>query len=217
MTVSGIQTISSIALSNNSTTTGLSLGTAIGTLSAIMNPVTPTFSYSGTNLHLSTIGSDSGGQCNATNGLDNGSFEIINGDTLATNSTSLTARSYAVCVAAAESGVPAYGQAFAITVGNRIDAAASYCAANGGGDGSAGNPWLDTCILAPVNAAANGDTVFLQAGNWDLRISASPIITGNNSINLVGAGSGNTFDAFGHPSNGSGGPVGTTTQFTPPA
>src|SRR5262249_42588838 len=38
-----------------------------------------------------------------------------------------------------------------------------------------------------------------------------PIIT-NKRINLVGAGSGNTFDAFGHPNNGQGGALGTVTR-----
>jgi hypothetical protein len=211
VTVSGIQTISSIALSNNSTTTGLSSGTPIGTLSAIMNPVTPAFSYTGTNLHLSTTGTDSGGVCNSTNGAGNGSFQIISGDTLATNGT-LTSGSKSICVAASEAGVSAKGQAFTITVRNRIDAAATYCAANGGGDGSSGSPWQAACIQAAINAAANGDTVFLAAGNWELKIANAGVRTGNKSVNLVGAGSGNTFDYLGHPNNGSGGPVGTVTR-----
>jgi hypothetical protein len=211
VTVSGIQTISSIALSNNSTTTGLSSGTPIGTLSAIMNPLTPAFSYTGTNLHLSTTGTDSGGVCNSTNGAGNGSFQIINGDTLATNGT-LNSGSNSICVAASEAGLSANGQAFTINVGNPIDAAATYCSANGGGDGSSGNPWQAACIQAAINAAANGDTVFLAAGNWELQISQAPVITGNKLVNLTGAGSGNTFDAFGHPNNGSGDPVGTNTR-----
>jgi hypothetical protein len=208
VTVSGIQTISSIALSNNSTTTGLSSRTPIGTFSAIMNPLTPAFSYTGTNLHLSTTGTDSGGLCNSTNGAGNGSFQIINGDTLATNGT-LNSGSKSICVAASEAGLSAKGQAFTINVGNRIDAAATYCSANGGGDGSSGNPWQAACIQAAINAAANGDTVFLAAGNWQLQIAMAPVITGNKSVNLLGAGSGNTFDYLGHPTNGSGGPVGT--------
>jgi hypothetical protein len=211
VTVPGIQTISSIALSNNNTTTGLSFGTPLGTLSAIMNPVTPAFSYTGTNLHLSTTGTDSGGACNSTNGAGNGSFQIINGDTLATNGT-LTSGSMSICVAASEAGLSAKGQAFTINVGNRIDAAATYCSANGGGDGSSGNPWQAACIQAAINAAANGDTVFLAAGNWALNVANAGIVIGTKSINLVGAGSGNTFDYLGHPNNGSGGPVGTNTR-----
>jgi hypothetical protein len=105
--------------------------------------------------------------------------------------------------------VTAKGQAFTITVGNRIDAAATYCAANGGGDGSSGNPWQAACIQAAVNAAVNGDTIFLAAGNWQLQIANAPVVTGNKNVNILGAGSGNTFDVFGHPNNGSGGPVGT--------
>src|SRR5262249_38307912 len=135
------------------------------------------FSYTGTNLHLSTTGTDSGGLCNSTNGAGNGSFQIINGDTLATNGT-LTSGSKSICVAASEAGVSAKGQAFTVTVSNRIDGAATYCAANGGGDGSSGNPWKDTCIRAAINAAATGDTVFLAAGNWAMN-TATVSATGN--------------------------------------
>jgi hypothetical protein len=209
--VSGIQTISSITLSNNGTTTGLSSGTVVGTLSVTLRPTTPPFSYTGTNLHLSTSGADSGGVCNSTNGAGNRSFQILNGDTLATNGA-LTVGNTAICVAASQAGVSATGHAFTIAVGNRIDAAASFCAANGGGNGSSGSPWQAACIQAAINAAANGDTVFLAAGNWELQISQAPVITGNKLVNLTGAGSGNTFDAFGHPNNGSGGPVGTNTR-----
>jgi hypothetical protein len=203
------QTISSIALSNNSTTNGLPSGTSVGTLSVTMSPMAPTFSYSGSNLHLSASGTDSGGVCNATNSAGNGSFQIIDGDTLATNGT-LTSGSKSICVAASEAGVAAKGQAFTITVGNRIDAAATYCAANGGGDGSSGNPWQAACIQAAINAAVNGDTVFLAAGNWQLQIANAPVVTGNKNVSVLGAGSGNTLDVFGHPSNGSGGPVGSS-------
>jgi hypothetical protein len=92
-----------------------------------------------------------------------------------------------------------------------IDAAATYCAANGGGDGSSGNPWKAACIQAAINAASNGNTITLAAGNWRFDTGASPIATAKN-ITLTGAGSGNTFDAFGHPNNPTGGPQGTVTR-----
>jgi hypothetical protein len=96
--------------------------------------------------------------------------------------------------------------------GTRRDAAATYCAANGGGDGSSGNPWHDTCIQAAVNAAAAGDTVFLAAGNWSLPVTGAGV-TVAKQLNIVGAGSGNTFDAYGHPNNPTGNPVGTYTRI----
>jgi hypothetical protein len=197
------QTISSIALSNTSTTTGLTSGTPVGTLSASLSPPSPTFTYSGTNLHLSTSGADSGGVCNSTNGAGNGSFQIINGDTLATIGT-LTSGSKSICVAASEAGVSAKGQTFTISVGNLIQAT-SFCASNGGGTGSSSSPWHAACLQAAINAAANGDTVFLAAGNWVLNtITDAAGVTINKPITVVGAGSGNTFDVYGHINNGSG-------------
>jgi hypothetical protein len=95
------------------------------------------------------------------------------------------------------------GQSASATVtvsGNLIDAAATYCASNGGGDGSSGSPWQAACINAAVAAASSGDTVFLAAGNWALNTANSPVVI-SKTINLVGAGSGNTFDAMGHPNN----------------
>jgi hypothetical protein len=169
-----------------------------------LNPITPTFSYSGTNLHLSTSGTDSGGVCNGTNGAANGSFQVINGDTLATNGA-LTAGSKNICVAGSEGGVAATGHAFTITVGNRIDAAAAFCANNGGGNGSAASPWHYNCIQAAANAAVAGDTVFLAAGYWSLNTDTdSTYVMIDKSINFVGAASGNTFDSWGHVNNASG-------------
>jgi hypothetical protein len=214
----GIQTIS---LSNNGTTTGLSSGTAVGTFSVTLNPISPTFSYTGTNLHLSTTGTDSGGVCNSTNGAGNGSFQIINGDTLATNGA-LTAGSKAICIAASEAGVPARGQAFPITVGNLIDAATlSNCS---GHDGSSGNPWPDSCVQQAVGLAVDGDTVLLRAGNWAMSTDSGVTVQIAKSINLIGQGSGNTFDPYGHPNNIKGIPTGsytrvytTGTQYNGPA
>jgi hypothetical protein len=90
--------------------------------------------------------------------------------------------------------------------------ATNFCAANGGGDGSAGNPWHDTCIQAAINAASNGDTVSLAAGNWAFSYSNPAVITAKG-INLVGAGSGNTFDAYGHPNNPMWNKTGTYTRI----
>ena len=169
------QTISSIVLSNTSTTTGLSSGTAVGTFSASMTPATPTFTYTTPNLSLVT----SGATCNATNGAGNSSFQVVN-DTLETNGTP-AAGTYKICVNASETGVSAAQQAFTITVGHLIDAAASYCAANGGGNGTTGSPWQDTCIQAAVNAASNGDTVFLAAGNWKMTVAPTLAVSSATS------------------------------------
>jgi hypothetical protein len=212
VTVTGSQTISSIALSNSGTTTGLASGTAVGTLSVTLSPMTPTFSYSGTNLHLSASGADSGGVCNSTNGAGNGSFQILNGDTLATNGA-ITVGNKAICVTASQGAVSATGHAFTIAVGNRIDAAASFCAANGGGNGTTGSPWTTPCIVAAFNQAVNGDTVFLQAGEWMLSTDSGIAAQTGKSINLIGAGSGNTFDVYGHPNNGKGSGTGVVTHI----
>jgi hypothetical protein len=85
--------------------------------------------------------------------------------------------------------------------GTLIDAAASYCAANGGGNGSGASPWHYNCIQAAVNVAAAGDTVFLAGGNWALNTGDTTFVTINKAINLIGVGSGNTFDVWGHISN----------------
>jgi hypothetical protein len=211
VTVTGTQSIQTISLSHNSTTTGLSSGSAVGTFGVTLNPISPTFSYTGTNLHLSTTGTDSGGVCNSTNGAANGSFQIINGDTLATNGT-LTSGNKSICVAASQAGVAAKGQTFTISVSNRIDAS-TFCAANGGGNGSIGSPWQAACIQAAVNAAGSGDTIFLAAGHWALNTANAPVNVGSKTIHFVGAGSGNTFDSFGHISNPNGNqPTGTFTR-----
>jgi hypothetical protein len=212
VTVTGIQSIQTISLSHNSTTTGLSSGSAVGTFGVTLNPISPTFSYTGTNLHLSTTGTDSGGVCNSSNGAANGSFQIINGDTLATNGT-LTSGNKSICVGASQTGAVAKGQTFTISVSN-LRNASTFCAANGGGNGSSGSPWKAACIQAAVNAASSGDTIFLPAGHWQLSTADSPVNVGSKTIHLVGAGSGNTFDSFGHISNPNGNqPTGTFTRI----
>ncbi len=87
-----------------------------------------------------------------------------------------------------------------VTVSGTRRDATTFCAANGGGDGTSGNPWRSACINAAVAASANGDTIFLAAGNWTLSTAEAPVVVTKN-LNFVGAGSGNTFDAMGHPNN----------------
>jgi hypothetical protein len=189
----GGQSIQSLGLSGTGFTSGSPAGTYIGTLTTNMNPVTPVFSGS---YQLSTSGSNSGGVCNSTNGAGNGSFQIV-GDAVETNGTP-AAGTYAICIAATEGAVSA-GKAFTLTAGRFIQAT-SFCASNGGGDGTSGNPWHSMCINAAIAAAASGDTIFLAAGNWELNIAEPPVNT-SKAVNVVGAGSGNTFDAMGHPNN----------------
>ncbi len=208
-TAPGSQTIASIVLDNTATTTGLSSGTLVGTLSVALSAPTPTFDYTGTNLHLSTSGADSGGVCNGTNGAANGSFQITSAGILETNG-SPTAGSKLICVAGAAAGVTASGQAFTITVGHLI-VASTLCAAHGGGDGSSGSPWQAACIQAAFDAAVDGDTVFLASGNWALSTGSLPALTAK-AINLVGAGSSNTFNELGQPNNASGALVTATTS-----
>jgi hypothetical protein len=108
-------------------------------------------------------------------------------------------------------GTSSPGSAAVTVSGNLINAATGYCAAHGGGDGSGGNPWQAACIQAAMNAASSGDTVYLASGNWALNTGNAPATT-SKTINLVGAGSGNTFDVYGHPNNASGADLTATTS-----
>jgi hypothetical protein len=190
----GGQSIQSVVLSGSNVTYDSATGPFyVGSLTANMSPATPVFSGS---YQLSTSGSNSGGVCNSTNGAGNGSFQIV-GDAVETNGTP-AAGTYAICIAATEGGISA-GKAFTLTAGRLIQAT-SFCASNGGGDGTSGNPWHSMCINAAIAAAASGDTIFLAAGNWELNIAEPPVNT-SKAVNVVGAGSGNTFDAMGHPNN----------------
>ncbi len=96
-------------------------------------------------------------------------------------------------------GAPA--SATVTVLGTRRNAAVTDCPSHGGGSGTTGSPWTGACIQAAVTAVAAGDTVFLAAGNWRLDLAAATISIAK-SINLVGAASGNAFDAYGHPQNG---------------
>jgi hypothetical protein len=86
-----------------------------------------------------------------------------------------------------------------VTVSGALWKATDYTAANGGGAGTTGSPWSCAAINAAVGAASNGDTIYVGAGNWDCIGTSGYIFS--KTINLVGAGSGNTFDAYGHPNN----------------
>ena len=188
------QTITSVQLSGSSVLFSASGPYYLGTLTTNLSPQTPTFNnLNGASYQLVA----SGGSCS---GGDTTHFQI-SGDGVYTNA--LAAGTYKLCITASATGVTPFTATFTgITEGNKIDAVASYCAANGGGNGTSGSPWQDACIKAAENAAVNGDTVFLQAGNWSLPTNGT-FVTTSKSINLVGAGSGNTFDAYGHPSNAS--------------
>jgi hypothetical protein len=185
------QSLESIALSGSSFVSGSAAGypsgSYIGTLSTILSPATPVFD--GSYQLVASGGSCSGG--------DTTHFEI-SGDAVEVNGAP-PAGTYTICVKATEGGT-SLTQGFTLTGGNLINAS-SYCAANGGGNGSASSPWQAACIQAAVNAANPGDTVFLAAGNWKLNTANSSVSIAT-AINLVGAGSGNTFDTYGHPNNG---------------
>jgi hypothetical protein len=51
---------------------------------------------------------------------------------------------------------------------------------------------------------SSGDTIFLAGGNWRLDTRDATYVAINKAITLVGAGSGNSFDAYGHINNASG-------------
>ena len=78
------------------------------------------------------------------------------------------------------------------------------CAANGGGSGTSASPWRAACIQAAVNAASSGDTIFLAGGNWTLNTDTDALVSIRKAITLSGAGSGNSFDVYGHINNASG-------------
>jgi hypothetical protein len=56
--------------------------------------------------------------------------------------------------------------------------ATQYCAANGGGDGSAANPWHGACIVAAINAAPSSGTVIVDNGTW--RFDTDLVVTRGN-------------------------------------
>lgn len=182
-------TLVSTVLSGTSFASGQSSGTYIGTLSTSVSPATPVFSGS-----YSLV--SSGGSCSSGDTTD---FQIA-ADAVETNGTP-AAGTYTLCVKATQ-GARSLTQGFTITAGNLITAT-NYCAANGGGTGSSSSPWQAACIQEAVSHAIAGDTVYLAAGYWALNYANDPV-TISTTINLVGAGSGNTFNSFGNPNNASG-------------
>src|SRR6266436_5275177 len=186
-------TIQSVQLSGSTVQFAASGPYYVGTLTTNLTPQTPTFNnISGASYQLAA----SGGSCS---GGDTTHFQII-GDGVYTNA--LAAGTYRLCITASATGVASYTATFTgITEGHKIDAATTYCASNGGGNGSSGSPWQAACIQAAVNAAVAGDTVFLAAGNWALHTGSggdTPVVV-PIGINFVGAGSGNTFNTYGTP------------------
>ena len=201
VTVGGPQTATAINIGSNGCSgaacnwpnidTAMPTGNYIGTLSTTVSGSPP---FSGS---YSLVGTDSSGNCTA---FDTTDF-TVSGDQLqlANPSSPPTRATYNVCVKATASANTLTKQ-FTVKVAHVIDAAASYCAANGGGDGTSGNPWHSACINAAVAAATSGDTIFLAAGNWELNTTEAPVVV-TKALNFVGVGSGNTFDAMGHPNN----------------
>src|SRR5262249_26794359 len=60
-------------------------------------------------------------------------------------------------------------------------------------------------------AASDGDTVFLASGNWALTSTHQAVVV-TKALHVVGAGSGNTFDIYGHPNNTNGNAINATTS-----
>jgi hypothetical protein len=200
------QTIESVQLSGSSVQFAASGPYYVGTLTTNLSPQTPTFNnVSGASYQLVA----SGGSCS---GGDTTHFQI-NGDGVYTNT--LAAGTYTLCITASATGVTPYTATFTgITEGHKIDAAATYCANNGGGNGSSSSPWHTACLQAAVNAAVAGDTVYLAAGNWELSTGDSAPVVISGTVNLLGAGSGNTFSAQGQITNGSGSDLCPTSSST---
>lgn len=182
---------------NNSSTTGSEPYNYIGTLSAVLSAGTPPYSGSYT-----LLSGTPGGNC-AGHTFDNTHFSVSNGDLVINSSGNapVAGTTYYVCIVPVVGATTTNALALTILVYNFIDAAGTYCASHGGGNGSTGSPWTDACIAYAISQAGTGDTVFLAAGNWALNITGTNI-TISKTINLVGAASGNTFDVYGHPNNG---------------
>ena len=164
----------------------------VGTLTTNMSPATPTFNNLTSPTYTLVA---SGGGCS---GGDTTHFSITSGDVY---TNTIAAGTYTLCITAAATGFASLTTQFTVTEGHKLDAAVTYCPGNGGGSGTSGSPWHAACIQAAVNAAAAGDTVFLAGGNWALSTADSSQVSISTAINLVGVGSGNSFDVWGHVSN----------------
>lgn len=174
-------------------------GTYIGTLSTILSSGVPPFSGSYSILNSNP----SGGHCTTgpLDGLATTHFQIASGDQLQYNTGATVTSSYNICVQAL-SGSNSTTQEFTVAVHGVRNAslAASGCA----GSGTIASPWNYLCIQNAVNSAITGDTVFLSGGNWRLDTGDATYVSINKAVTLLGAGSGNTFDSYGHINNAGG-------------
>jgi hypothetical protein len=173
-------------------------GTYVGTLSTTLSSGTPPFAGSYTILNSNP----SGGKC-TTGTLDGAAtthFQIARTDQLQYKSSATAGTSYNICLQAT-SGSNSTTQEFTVTVHSirNASAASSGCT----GTGTSASPWNYLCIQNAANAAAVGDTVFLPGGNWALRTGDATYVSIDKAITFLGAGSGNTFDTWGHINNAS--------------
>jgi hypothetical protein len=186
------QSIASISLSNSSFPANVSNAT-VGTISVTMSPPSPAFS--GT-LSLSSTQ----GGCNATNGANNSSFQIV-GNTLETNG-SVAAGSYAVCILATQASASnsPVGQAEALT-GTAVSTTQEeeFVSFNGssswlnpltsgaGGCSSTvnnGSTNATTCLQNLINSLTPSGTpvLFIPAGTY--RLDTGLTLTGNQSTGV---------------------------------
>lgn len=177
---------------NTSNTAGSEPYNYIGTLSAVLSSGTPPYSGG------YTLAAGGSGNCTGHT-FDTSHFSVSSGDLVIASggSAPVAGNTYYVCIEPSVGGTTSNAIALTIPVYHFIDAVALGCS----GSGTTASPWTAACISAAVTSASTGDTVFLQAGNYDLDTGQSPV-TISKTINLVGAASGNTFDAYGHPNNG---------------
>ena len=153
ITASGTQLVASVNLSNNSFNGGSPSGTAVGNFTVTMNPTSPAFT--GT-LVLST----SSGGCTVTTGANNASFQLVGSGpwVLETNGV-VAAGSYAVCVAATQSGVAnsPFGASFTIqgqpqTISTIVLSNSSFV----GGSSSGTTIGTISVVMSPTSPAFNG-------------------------------------------------------------
>lgn len=176
VTLTALQSIGAVALSNNTFIGGSPSGTIVGALSVSMIPASPVFSGS---LSLST----SAGGCNSTNGANNSSFQISGGNlgNLQTNGV-VPSGTYAVCVAAAEAGTfnTPQGQPFTITGSSQ--SIASIALSNNTFQG--GSP--SGTVVGTLSATMNPPTpAFSPSGTWSLSTTAGGCNSTNGANNAL--------------------------------
>ncbi|HTP25341.1 MAG TPA: hypothetical protein VMK12_06735 [Anaeromyxobacteraceae bacterium] len=82
-----------------------------------------------------------------------------------------------------------------------------------GHEGTESDPYPGASIQAAIDAVPSGGTVFIPAGNWSLAgVRGGQITVSRANITIRGAGSGNVFDQYGHPTY-SDSPSGTYTRL----